>query len=98
MDYNQAPLSMGFSRQECWSGLPIPLPGDLPYLGVELVSPHTLQADSLPSRHWGSMTNLDSLLKSRGITLLAIVHIVKVAVFPVVVYRCESWIMKKAEP
>ena len=39
-----------------------------------------------------------SVLKSRGITLLAIVHIVKVAVFPVVVYRCESWIMKKAEP
>ena len=36
---HQAPLSMGFSRQECWSGLPFPLPGDLPDPGIELVSP-----------------------------------------------------------
>ena len=35
----QAPLSMGFPRQEYWSGLPCPPPGNLPYLGVELVSP-----------------------------------------------------------
>ena len=35
----QAPLSMGFSRQEYWSGLPCPLPGDLPDLGIEPTSP-----------------------------------------------------------
>ena len=42
------PPSMGFSRQEYWSGLPCPSPGDLPDLGIEPGSP-TLQADSLPS-------------------------------------------------
>ena len=40
----QAPLSMGFSRQEYWSGLPCPPPGDLPHLGIEPRSP-ALQAD-----------------------------------------------------
>ena len=44
----QAPPSMGFSRQECWSGLPFPSPGDLPDPGIEPRSP-TLQADALPS-------------------------------------------------
>ena len=44
----QAPLSMAFSRQEYWSGLPCPLPGDLPDLGLEARS-SALQADSLPS-------------------------------------------------
>ena len=43
------------------------------------------------------MTNLDSILKSRDITLLTKVHLVKAIVFPVVMYRCESWIIKKAE-
>ena len=45
---HQAPLSMGFSRQEYWSGLPFPPPGVLPNAGIEAESP-TLQADSLPS-------------------------------------------------
>ena len=45
----QAPLSMGFSRQEYWSGLPFPFPGDLPNPGIDLRSP-ALQADSLPSQ------------------------------------------------
>ena len=45
---HQAPLSMGFSRQEYWTGLPCPLPGDLPKQGIELRSP-ILQAGSLPS-------------------------------------------------
>ena len=49
----QAPLSMGFSRQEYWSGLPCPPPGDLPNPGIEPTSP-ALKADSLPSGHWGS--------------------------------------------
>ena len=44
-----------------------------------------------------AMTNLDSILKSRDITLLTKVHIVKAMVFPVVMYRCESWTIKKAE-
>ena len=43
------------------------------------------------------MTNLDSILKSRDTTLLAKVRIVKAMVFPVVMYRCESWTLKKAE-
>ena len=45
-----------------------------------------------------AMTNLDIILKSRDITLLTKVHLVKAMVFPVVIYGCESWIMKKAEP
>jgi len=44
-----------------------------------------------------AMTNLDSIFKSREITLPAKVHIVKAMVFPVVVYRCESWTIKKNE-
>ena len=44
----QAPLSMGFSRQEYWSGLPFPSPGDLPNPGIEPGSP-ALQADALTS-------------------------------------------------
>ena len=43
------------------------------------------------------MTNLDSILKIRDITLPAKVHLVKVMVFPVVMYGCESWTVKKAE-
>ena len=65
----QALPSIGFSRQEYWSGVPLPSP----------------------------MTSLDSVLKSRDITLLTKVHIVKAMVFPVVMYGCESWTIKKAE-
>ena len=43
------------------------------------------------------MTNLDSILKSRDINLPTKVHLVKAMVFPVVMYGCESWTMKKAE-
>ena len=43
------------------------------------------------------MTNLDSILKSRDITLSTKVHLVKAMVFPVVLYGCESWTIKKAE-
>ena len=43
------------------------------------------------------MTNLDSIFKSRDITLPTKVHVVKAMVFPVVMYRCESWTVKKAE-
>ena len=44
-----------------------------------------------------AMTNLDSILKSRDITLPAKVHLVKAMVFPIVMYGCQSWTMKKAE-
>ena len=54
---HQAPPSMGFSRQEYWSGLPFPSPGDLPHPGIEPRSP-TLQADTLtsepPGKHVGT--------------------------------------------
>ena len=43
------------------------------------------------------MTNLDSILKSRGITLPTKVHLVKAMVFPVVMFGCDSWTVKKAE-
>ena len=49
----QAPLSMGFSRQEYWSGLPLPSPGNLPNPGIEPGSP-ALKADSLLLSHQGS--------------------------------------------
>ena len=44
-----------------------------------------------------AMTNLDSILKSRDITLPTKVHIVKAVVFPLYLYRCESWTIKKSE-
>ena len=65
----QAPPSMGFSRQEYWSGVPLPSP----------------------------VTNLDSILKSRDITLPTKVCLVKAMVFSVVMYGRESWTIKKAE-
>ena len=64
---HQAPPSMGFSRQEYWSGVPLPSP----------------------------MTNLDSILKSRDITVPTEVHIVKSMVFLVVTYGCDSRTIKK---
>ena len=52
----QASLSVGFSRQEYWSGLPFPSPGNLPDPGIKPGSP-ALQADSLPSEPAGSLRN-----------------------------------------
>ena len=66
---HQAPPSMGFSRQEYWSGVPLP----------------------------SLMTNLDSILKSRDITLPTKVCLAKTMVFLVVMYECESLSIKKAE-
>ena len=67
----EAPLSMGFSRQEFWNGLPLPPPGDLPYPGIEPVSP-AWQANSLPSEPPGKprevpglQTSTDSKVGSR---------------------------------
>ena len=58
----QAPLSTGFSRQEYWSGLPFPTPGDLPNQGIEPV-PLALQVESLPLGHL--MQRTDSVEKTR---------------------------------
>ena len=66
---HQTPLSKGFSRQEYWSGLPCPPPGDLPDPGIETASPASpaLQADSLPRVTWEPVpeivnTELNSIL------------------------------------
>ena len=56
---------------------------------------HEMKRDLLLGRK--AMTNLDRVLKSRDITLLTKVHLVKAMVFPGVMYGCESWIIKKAE-
>ena len=78
---HQAPPSMGFSRQEYWNGLPFPSPGDLCNPGIEPRSP-ALQAGALTSEPPEKpMTNLDSILKSRDITLSTKVHLVKAMVF-----------------
>ena len=56
---------------------------------------HEIKRWLLPERK--AMTNLDSILESRDITLPTKVHLAKAMVFPVVMYGCESWIIKKAE-
>ena len=58
---HQAPLSMGFPRQEHWSGLPFPSPGDLPNPGIEPRSPPALQADSLLTEPLGKPTSVQEL-------------------------------------
>ena len=62
---HQAPLSMGFSRQEYWSGLPFPSPGDLPDPGIETRSP-LLKPDSLPSEPPGKPHMSDKQTKKNG--------------------------------
>ena len=56
---------------------------------------HEIKKHFLPGRK--AMTNQDSILKSRDITLPTKVHLVKAMVFPIVMYGCESWTIKKAE-
>ena len=56
---------------------------------------HEIKRNLLPGRK--AMTNLDSILKRRDITLQTNVHLVKGMVFPVVMYGCESWTIKKAK-
>ena len=72
---------------------------DFVFLGFQITAnggcSHEIKRRLLLGRK--AMTNLDSLLKTRDTTLLTKVHVVKVMVFPVVMYRCESWTIKKAE-
>ena len=56
---------------------------------------HEIKRHLLPGRK--AMTNLDSILKSRDITLPTKVHLVKAVVFPIIMYGCESWTIRKAE-
>ena len=56
---------------------------------------HEIKRHLLPRRK--AVTNLDSVLKSRDMTLLTKVHLVKTMVFPIVIYGCESWMTKKVE-
>ena len=66
-----------------------------PKITVDSDCSHEIKRHLLLGRK--AMTNLDSILKSRDITLLTKVHLVKAMVFPIVMYRCESWTIKKAE-
>ena len=72
---------------------------DFIFLGSKITADgdcsHEIKKPLLPGRK--AMTNLDSILKSRDITLPTKVHLVKAMVFPVVMYGCESWTVKKAE-
>ena len=65
------------------------------FLGLQNHCSHKIKRCLLLGRK--AMKNLDSVLKRRDITLLTKVHIVKAMVFPVVMYECESWTIKKAE-
>ena len=72
---------------------------DFIYLGSKITADsdcsHEFKRHLLLERK--AMTNLDSILKSRDITLLTKIHLVKAMVFPIVMYGCESWTVKKAE-
>ena len=61
----QAPLSVGFSSQEYWSGLPLPFPGDLPDPGIKPKSP-AFPADSLPSEPPGKPINIGTCLRKKN--------------------------------
>ena len=71
----------------------------LPFLGSKITADgdrsHEIRRQLLLVRK--ALTNLDSVLKSRDITLPTKVHIVKAMIYPVVTYGCESWTVKKAE-
>ena len=72
---------------------------DFIFLGSKITADddcrHEIKRELLFGRK--AMTNIDSVLKSRDITLLTKVHLVKAMVFPVFIYRCESWTIKKVE-
>ena len=111
MAANQAPPSLGFSRQEHWRGLPWSQDitanrcgnngnsDRLYFLGLQkslqMVTAALKLRRLLLERK--AMTNLDSILKSRDITLLTKVCLVKALVSPRVMYRWESWTLKNAE-
>ena len=107
MAAHQAPPSLGFSRQEHWSGLPFPSPmhksekwrwkvkvKSLSHVWL-FSTPWTVAYQAPPSM--GVSRQEYSILKSRDIALPTKVCIVRAMIFPVVMYRCESWMIKKAK-
>ena len=105
----KAGLNLNIQKTEIIASGPIPLwqidgetvetVADFIFLGFKITAngdcTHEIKRCLLLGRK--AMTNLDSILKSRDITLWIKVHLVKAMVFPVVMYGCESWAMKKAE-
>ena len=73
---------------------------DLIFLGSKITADGDCSHEIKRRLHLGRKgeTNLDSILKSRDITMSTKVHVVKVMVFPVVMYGCENWTIKKAKP
>ena len=102
---HQAPPSMEFSRQEYWSGLPFPSPGDFPDPRIEPRSP-ALQTEKQANHkrtnttwfHLYEVSKCNSILKSRDITLPTKICLVKAMVFPVVTYGCESCTKESLSP
>ena len=84
---------------KCSVSNPLKTVTDFIFLGSKITADgdcsHEIKRHLLPGRK--VMTNLDSILKSRDITLPTKIHLVKAMVFPVIMYVCESWTIKKAE-
>ena len=99
MAAHQASPSLGFSRQEWQIGEKVETVTDFTFLGSKITADgdcsHEIRERLLLGKK--AMTNLDSVLKSKGITLPTKVCLVKVMVFPVVMYGCQSCTIKKAE-
>ena len=93
---------MAFSPINSWriDGETMGIVTDFIFLGSKITADgdcsHEIKRHFLLGRK--TMTNLDNILKSRDITLLTKVHLVKIVVFPVAMYGYESWTIKKAEP
>ena len=83
----------------CKYGVTVETVADFIFLGSKITADgdcsHEIKRCLLPGRK--AMTNLDSILKSRDITLPTMVHPVKAMVFPAIMYGCESWTIKQAE-
>ena len=92
---------MAFSPITSWQidGVTVETVADFIFLGSKITADGDCSNEIKRRLLLGSkvMTNLDSILKSRNITLPTKVQLVKAMVFPVVMYRCESWTIKKAE-
>ena len=97
----QKTKTMAFGPITSWQidGETVETVADFIFLGYKIIvdsdCSHEIKRHLLLGRK--VMTNLDSILKSRDITLLTKVHLVKAMVFPVVMYVCESWTIRKAE-
>ena len=105
----KAGLKLSIQKMKIMASIPIPLwqidgenvetVSDFIFLGSKITTDSDCSRESKRCLLFGriAMTNLDSVLKSRAITLPTKVHIVKAMVFPVVIYECESWTVQKAE-